>query len=232
MSAADSGFARDAMSDDGGGLPHRRHLPVVQTQVPAAKVAAPYKPRVPRAPRPKREGARAKTENLARLSKRALARDAAEYPASETARYDRPVTRGDCLAGGSNAARPCPWASCAHHLALDVNARNGNIKRNFPDVEIADMAETCALDVADRDGEILETVGDAVGVVRERVRQIEREAFHKLRTSDPVLFAALLDMIGVRVPTDPAAMLSERAMCSAEPDRTLSEMTITSRRDV
>jgi len=41
VSAPADGFARDAMSDDGGGLPHRRHLPVVQTQVPAAKVAAP-----------------------------------------------------------------------------------------------------------------------------------------------------------------------------------------------
>jgi hypothetical protein len=47
--------------------------------------------------------------------------------------YDRPATRADCVAGGINEARPCPWVGCVHHLYLDVSPM-GSIKFNFPDV--------------------------------------------------------------------------------------------------
>jgi hypothetical protein len=33
----------------------------------------------------------------------------------------RPVTRAECL----QEARPCPWASCRHHLLLEVTATKG-----------------------------------------------------------------------------------------------------------
>jgi hypothetical protein len=33
----------------------------------------------------------------------------------------RPTTRGECL----QEARPCPWASCRHHLLLEVAAIKG-----------------------------------------------------------------------------------------------------------
>lgn len=193
MSAPADGFARDALVDDGGGLPHRRHLPVVQTKVPAAptRKPKPYKPRTPRV------GARPKTLSMRRQSKREMARLSAEYPPGEFAHIPRPVTRGDCLPGGHNAVRPCPFASCAHHLALDVNPRTGNIKLNFPDVDVADMRETCALDVADRDGATLEEVAGAMSLVRERVRQMETEAFAKVRTIDPAAYAALLELAGI-----------------------------------
>jgi len=37
-----------------------------------------------------------------------------------------------------------------------VSARTGAIKLNFPDLEVWEMTETCALDVADRGGTTLE----------------------------------------------------------------------------
>ena len=85
--------------------------------------------------------------------------------------YDRPVRRGDCL----RMPRPCPFASCRHHLAVDVSP-GGTLKLNFPDVEIEDMKETCSLDIADRHGVQLEVVGEIMSLTRERVRQIEVRA--------------------------------------------------------
>ena len=123
---------------------------------------------------------RATTVSMRRTSKRALAREHAAYPPSLSAEYDRPTTRAECLAGGSNAQRPCPWASCAHHLALDV-ARNGNIKLNRPSEEIWEMSETCSLDVADDGGVTLLELGALLNLTRERSRQIAEEAMARLR---------------------------------------------------
>lgn len=99
---------------------------------------------------------------------------------------DRPRTRGECQDG----ARPCPWISCSHHLYLDVNEDTGAIKINHPDKEPWELAETCALDVADRGSVTLEEVGDHMGIVRERVRQIEERSIRKLRRAAPELAEA------------------------------------------
>jgi len=37
--------------------------------------------------------------------------------------------------------------SCAYHLFLDVNPTTGVIKLNFPDLEIWELEQCCALDV-------------------------------------------------------------------------------------
>jgi DNA-directed RNA polymerase sigma subunit (sigma70/sigma32) len=42
------------------------------------------------------------------------------------------------------------------------------------------MAETCALDVADRGGATLEEVGDLLNITRERVRQMELVSLRSL----------------------------------------------------
>jgi predicted DNA-binding protein (UPF0251 family) len=88
---------------------------------------------------------------------------------------ERPRTRGDCY----EMPRPCPFVSCRWHLALDVSPQGG-IKLNFPNVEIWEMEETCALDLADRGGMTLEEVGAKVNVTRERIRQLEFYTLKKL----------------------------------------------------
>ena len=54
---------------------------------------------------------------------------------------------------------------------------------NFPDLEVWEMAETCALDVADRGGITLEDVGSLLNLTRERIRQVERSGIDKLRSA-------------------------------------------------
>ena len=88
---------------------------------------------------------------------------------------DRPKTRGECASG----ARPCPYVACVHHLYLDVSAKTGAIKLNFPDLEPSELTESCALDVADRRGETARTVGAVMNLTRERIRQIEQVAMAK-----------------------------------------------------
>ncbi len=88
----------------------------------------------------------------------------------------RPYTRSDCR----TAARPCPWVSCKYHLYLDVVPQTGGIKLNFPDLEVWEMTETCALDVADRGGITLEEVGTLLNLTRERIRQVESSGIEKL----------------------------------------------------
>ena len=98
----------------------------------------------------------------------------------------RPRERSEC----ANTPRPCMFVSCKHHLYLDVNPETGSIKLNFPDKEIWEMAETCALDVADRGGITLEEVGSIMNLTRERIRQVETRGLLKLRAiteQEPVL---------------------------------------------
>ncbi len=85
--------------------------------------------------------------------------------------YDRPKTRADCLPGGLNEERPCPFMSCRYHLYEEVS---GN-------VEVEQMTHTCTLDVADEGGLTLEEVGGVLRLTRERIRQIEEVALRKIR---------------------------------------------------
>jgi len=89
----------------------------------------------------------------------------------------RPRWRADC----ENGPRPCMYVSCKHHLYLDVNPETGSIKLNFPDKEIWELEETCALDVAERGGATLEEVGSIMNLTRERIRQVETRGLLKLR---------------------------------------------------
>lgn len=88
---------------------------------------------------------------------------------------DRPRARGDCEGG----PRPCPWVSCRYHLALDVNELSGGLKLNHPGVEVWDMPETCALDLADRyhgKGVPLPVLHKLMGLSYDRTFQIVDEA--------------------------------------------------------
>jgi hypothetical protein len=132
--------------------------------------------------RRKRE-VRARTISVKRMTKRELEIGRMLYPEND---YERPVTRTEC----QDAPRPCPFVSCKHHLFLDVSARTGAIKLNFPDLEVWEMNESCALDVADRGGTTLEDVGAIMNLTRERIRQVEVKALAKLQ--------ALRDMEALR----------------------------------
>jgi len=91
----------------------------------------------------------------------------------------RPRTRAACV----NGPRPCLYVSCKHHLYLDVNPETGSVKVNFPDKEVWELEETCALDVADRGGITLEEVGAIMNLTRERIRQVESRGLYKLRVA-------------------------------------------------
>jgi hypothetical protein len=127
---------------------------------------------------------RARTISVKRMTKRELELGRMLYP--EVDEVDRPHLRNDCV----EAMRPCPFVSCQHHLYLDVSARTGAIKLNFPDLEVWEMTESCALDVADRGGTTLEEVGAIMNLTRERIRQVEVKGLAKL--------AALRDMEALR----------------------------------
>jgi hypothetical protein len=105
----------------------------------------------------------------------------------EILEYDRPVRRSECR----EAARPCLYVSCRYHLYLDVNPETGSIKLNFPDKEVWELAETCALDVAERGGITLEEVGDIMNLTRERIRQVEVSGLEKLRQGEVKLHTFL-----------------------------------------
>ena len=90
--------------------------------------------------------------------------------------YWRPSNRSECL----NMPRPCLYVSCRHHLYLDVNPKTGSIKLNFPDKEVWELGESCALDVAERGGITLEEVGQIMNLTRERIRQVEVRGLEKL----------------------------------------------------
>ena len=153
---------------------------------------------------------RARTVSMMRYAKRDLAAGAREFPPSIQEEYERPRTRADCLPGGCNEARPCPWVSCTRHLYLDVNDRTGSIKFNFPDLEVGDLPETCALDVADRGGQTLEEVAELTNRTRERVRQVEQRALAVLGAilSDAGITAA--DLADAPPETEPPATSSGR----------------------
>lgn len=131
-----------------------------------------------RAARQRRTAPRARTIDTRRLTRAELRAGAALYPPVDE---PRPRTRGDC-AGGE---RPCPWVACRFHLYLDVNPDTGTIKLNHPGLEPWELAQSCALDVADDQAGTLDVVGKILNLTRERVRQIEVRALLKIKMASP-----------------------------------------------
>lgn len=88
----------------------------------------------------------------------------------------RPRTRGDCATG----PRPCPWASCRHHLLIEVSD-SGTIHLAANTLDPMSLQQSCSLDVAERGSLTLEEVGALLNITRERVRQIEVNGIAALR---------------------------------------------------
>lgn len=131
----------------------------------------------------RKRAVRARTISVKRMTKKELEIGRLLYPDSD---YEKPRQREQCAGG----MRPCPYVSCKHHLYVDVSPRTGAIKLNFPDLEVWEMGNSCALDVADRGGTTLEDVGAIMNLTRERIRQVEVKALAKLE--------ALRDMMALR----------------------------------
>jgi hypothetical protein len=125
--------------------------------------------------RRRRNRSRARTISIRRLSKAELNRGRMLFPEMD---YWKPRTRAECR----DMDRPCPFVSCKYHLYIDVHPVRGSIKLNFPDVDVWEMTETCALDVADRGGITLEEVGEIMNLTRERVRQVETAGLSTLES--------------------------------------------------
>lgn len=133
----------------------------------------------PSAPRKLRPGARPKSLGLHPLTdqeRRQLADDERKLRRAGVYRQ-RPRVYSDCE-GGSG---PCPWVRCRMNLYLEVDDMTGAIKLNFPDKQIDELEETCALRVAGRGGHSLEQVGKMINLTQERVSQIEESGAAKLK---------------------------------------------------
>jgi hypothetical protein len=117
---------------------------------------------------------RARTIPIKKMTREQMRIGRLLYPETD---FDRPQSRLDCV----NNERPCPHVSCKYHLYLDVNPETGSIKLNFPDIEVWEMTETCALDVAVRGGITLEEVGEIMNLTRERIRQLEMSGLTKIQ---------------------------------------------------
>lgn len=130
---------------------------------------------------------RPRTESLRRVAKRDLRDGAEEYPEQPGVDYMRPRTLAECESVGLGDITPCPFVSCAHHLALNVEELS--IQRVWPDREVWELAATCALREADHGGLTLDGVAARTNVTRERVRQIENRFLGLLRV-------ALVDELG------------------------------------
>lgn len=109
----------------------------------------------------------------------------------------RPKTRGECEGG----QRPCPFVTCQYHLYLDVNYNQptASVRLNFPHLDVLDMKESCALDVADRGGITLEELGANLNISLEGARQAEKDTLDELRAKlGEGAMGAIVDMVRSR----------------------------------
>ncbi|MFO8073874.1 MAG: sigma factor-like helix-turn-helix DNA-binding protein [Polyangia bacterium] len=116
---------------------------------------------------------RARTVPVKKMTKEQMRIGRMLFPVAD---HNRPGTRAEC----ANVERPCPFVSCKYNLYLDVNPNTGSVKMNFPDIEVWEMKDSCALDVAERGGVTLEEVGEIMNLTRERIRQLEMSGLSKL----------------------------------------------------
>jgi hypothetical protein len=152
----------------------------------------------------RKRAVRARTISVKRMTKRELELGRLLYPETN---YWKPREREAC----QGTERPCPFVSCKYHLYLDVSPRTGAIKLNFPDLEVWEMNDSCALDVADRGGTTLEDVGAIMNLTRERIRQVEVRALAKLE--------ALKDMVALREYVDEGPIGKRRLPVLRNEDR-------------
>lgn len=90
-----------------------------------------------------------------------------------------PETRGECLPGGHNEARPCRFTTCRYH-AQETQAYDGKKPYGRPPRSLPEGGPTCTLDVAAEGEHTMEEVGEVLGLTRQRVEQIEKKALRRV----------------------------------------------------
>lgn len=141
--------------------------------------------------------------SIRRFSKRTVERDSILHPSDYFIR--RPITREECdnmkllcpncetevirsalpkmCSCGKLLKYKCPFVSCKYHLYLDVTSI-GSLTLNHPDKEVFDLDDTCLLDATKYGERTLSDVGKLMNLTYDRIRQIQNEAFEKLKQED------------------------------------------------
>ena len=108
--------------------------------------------------------------------------------------YKRPRWRADCEDG----PRPCPFVGCRYHLALTVRQNALSLSVDSID-QLAQLVDTCALDVADRGEHSGPEVARLLGVSRQRVARLEQVAVAKLgayfRALEPAVVKQIMPLL-------------------------------------
>jgi hypothetical protein len=89
------------------------------------------------------------------------------------------VVPGKGRVGADGRMLPCRFVTCAHHTAFEVN-HTGSIWDQRAGLEVEELPDTCALDVAERGPRTLEQVAEVYQTSRQRILQIEEVAMAKL----------------------------------------------------
>lgn len=103
-------------------------------------------------------------------------------------KHARPRYRSDCLPGGFNETRPCPFVGCRHHLALEVAPSGALIDLlgvESDDFDWDGLDDTCSLDVAERGGLSLSQIAVKLRLTHQRVQQVEWHAVSRIREQLP-----------------------------------------------
>jgi hypothetical protein len=84
--------------------------------------------------------------------------------------------RSECVGG----PRPCPLVGCRYNNFLRITPQGHLRLTSWKEPEDVPPRRSCSLDLADDGPQTLETIGETVGLTRERVRQIETLALLKM----------------------------------------------------
>ena len=105
----------------------------------------------------------------------------------------RPKTRADCLAGGFNAERPCPYVGCVYHISDLIAGFARMFSPVMPEKRFHQLGDefvsklkalptTCILDEIDKKPEMtLIDIANLINATRERVRQIDVIAYRAFK---------------------------------------------------
>jgi hypothetical protein len=84
--------------------------------------------------------------------------------------------RSECIGG----PRPCPLVGCRYNNYLRITPQGHIRLHSWKEPEDVPAEKSCSLDLADNGPQTLVTIGEIIGLTRERIRQIEMSALQKI----------------------------------------------------